>query len=245
MVITNLKNQVIGFCGYAGVGKDTAFRMMEKLFPQLRGHRVAFADELKADVQKCIDALKALGIDTETVEFNDKFREMWVSWGHVSRSFDPLIWVKRANPAINELKQRGWVFITDVRYYNEIVTLRREKKATIFFIDRPDHYPANEEEAASFGEIMNNAHELFDPHGGFYFKNDGTPEELGEKIKARICELFNIIITKSECAACHSVVETELKQCARCGKFVCPSCLVLDFIRNERRCKDCNKSTGV
>ena len=236
----NVKNQVIGLCGYAHVGKDTAFEMVEQMFPQLRAHRVAFADELKADIQKCVDALKALGIDTTTPEFKKKFRRMWVSWGHVSRDFDPLIWVKRVNPAIHELRQRGWVFVTDVRYYNEIVTLRREKKATIFFIDRPGLYPDNEEEVNSFDEIKSKCPELFDPQGGFYFLNDGTPEQLGEKIKTRICELFGIDIPKNTCSCCNNVVERELRECNKCGKFVCPSCMVLDLTRGERRCKDCN-----
>lgn len=235
----NVKNQVIGLCGYAGVGKDTVFQMMEKIFPQLRAHRVAFADALKGDIKPCIDALKSHGINVETKEFKEKFRAMWVAWGHVSRSFDPLIWVKRANSAIYELKRRGWVFVTDVRYYNEIITLRREQKATIFFIDRPDYYTANEEEEASFTEIRSKCPELFDEQGGFYIKNDGTPEELGKKVKTRICELFGIDVPTNTCQCCGEIVERELRMCNRCGKFVCPACVTIDLTLGERRCKDC------
>jgi hypothetical protein len=242
MVIPNIKNQVIGFCGYAGVGKDTAFKMMEQLFPKLRPHRVAFADELKRDTRGCEDALTAMGYDTTTPEGKEKFRDMWVWWSRVSKRFDPLIWLKRSSPAIHELLKRGWVFVTDVRYDFEVDTLRRERKATIFYIDRPGFGPANDEEEQSFQKIFERFPELVGARCGFRFVNDGTPEELGEKIKARICELFDIILMKNDCESCHSTVEVELRECAVCHKQICPDCLVLDFARAERRCKDCNNN---
>lgn len=241
-----VRNQVIGFCGYAGVGKDTAYQQLAAQFPQLLLQRVAFADPLKYDVRGCEEALKAMGVDLSIPENKEKFRDMWVWWSRVSKRFDPLIWVKRANPVIHAFIQRGqWVCVTDFRYDFEIEILRREKKAIIFYIDRPGAKPANAEEEMSFHAIHKKFPQLVDPHGGFYFMNDGTKEELGAKIKARICELFDINIPRNECEVCNQVVEKELRVCDRCGRATCPDCLVLDFTRSERRCKECNSKLGA
>lgn len=238
-MIDGVKNQVIGLCGYAGVGKDTVYLQMIKQFRQLNPQRVAFADPLKHDLKGCEEALsKICHVNMTLPENKEKFRDMWVWWSRVAKRFDPLIWVRRANPVIHELQKRGWVFVTDVRYDFEIETLRREKKALILRLGRPTFKPRNDEEEMSFKVIEEKFPELC-PGGEFYIDNDSTKDALGEKVKALICKHFNIELTIGTCAGCGKVTDDYIQSCSTCGKTFCRDCITLDLSKGVRLCDNC------
>lgn len=158
---------IVGLCGYAGVGKDTAALNMEGW------KRVAFADALKTDLA---GVLLTLGVNVFTSDpaVKEKIRPLLGAWGAVARSFDQAHWIKRLTDNIPS----GNVVVTDVRYQNEVAALIA-CDALVIRIIRPGTGPANPEETTSFGQI-DRAYRL--PT----VLNDQTPEILGRRILAHV-----------------------------------------------------------
>lgn len=131
---------LLGLCGPAQVGKDTACEQIQKLHPDCK--RQAFADALKADIHLLP------GISSQ-----DKaaLRDLYVAYGKVCRAVDHQYWIKRLMRILNPLDARP-VIITDVRYANEVSWIQA-RNGIVIRILRAKCGPANHEEAESFAEI--------------------------------------------------------------------------------------------
>jgi len=168
-------HKLIGFCGYARSGKDTAAEALVGF------KRKAFAEPLKYAVDNCIYNL--LVMSGRLNELEDKlftfansvsphctpklrdevkhiFRPMYVALGAGMRAIDPDFWIKALdsnNPVsgelgITSLLQTTDVVISDVRYANEVRFILN-KGGSVYRVHREGFNPANAEEERSFGEI--------------------------------------------------------------------------------------------
>ena len=153
-----MRNLIVGFCGYARSGKDTAAQaLIDKGF-----QRCAFADALKLDVLSALQgsaritdavfegqstgglALKvSLGLFSSPAT-KEQFRPLLVEYGRAMRALDPDYWVKRLDLRLPNAP----IVITDVRYKNEHEWIKSKGGFTIM-IQRPQVHAANEEELTS------------------------------------------------------------------------------------------------
>lgn len=139
--------RIIGISGLARSGKDTLFEFLsEKLKNRnISSKRLAFADELK---EECDDFLKKnIGISafTETNVEKEIIRPFLVCYGtKVRRRLDKNCWINRLSDKLKSLNQ-DYVFITDVRYKNEIEWVKSQGGKTIH-IERHGNIAPNEEE---------------------------------------------------------------------------------------------------
>lgn len=164
----------VGLCGFAQVGKDTAAEHMVEY------ERFAFADALKVEASKMMDAIETDPDWTDPV-FKARWRPLLVALGAGRRSTDPDYWIKRLiyTLAARGVAKRDNVVIPDVRYANEVQWILGQG-GTVIRIIRPGYWPANEEESRSFLEI-----------DAMYPKmptvvNDGTPADLVQKVLIEI-----------------------------------------------------------
>lgn len=159
---------IIGLCGYAGVGKDTAAELM----PGWR--RFAFADSLKADLEAL---LFDVGCDLSQSEHKNRARNLLVAWGATARAFKPDYWIVRLLHTLEFAEKHlsiSNIVVTDVRYLNEVDALRRLGAVTIR-IHRPGFVAANDEEFNSIA-IIDRTVRLPE------VVNDGSKEELARCI---------------------------------------------------------------
>lgn len=162
--------KIIGLCGFAGTGKDTAASTMKGW------KRFAFADALKADL---IPLASQVGCDLFDPEDKRKARPLLVAWGATARAFQADFWIRRLFSAIDEWVCSGEysvprVVITDVRYANEVRAIIARGGA-VFRLVRPEVGPANEEEEFSFKMIEA---EFRLP----MIRNNGTAQSLGKQV---------------------------------------------------------------
>ena len=178
--------KLIGFCGYATSGKNTAAEEFNNYLKSINCDKnykiVGFADTLKGDIKPCIDFAKSHGIDTTTQEFKTKFRPMWVLWSRVAKDItgDKKIWVKRLFDLIDNCDDD--FAICDVRYDYEVDEIIN-RGGIVIFLTRPNVTYANDEEKQSFEEIKNKHHHLI---GLTAIDNNGTKEELGKRVYERV-----------------------------------------------------------
>lgn len=158
---------IVGFCGYARVGKDTAASRFVEY------ERAAFADRLKCEV---LTMLKAIGIEPDFNNPEDKEHWRWllVDWGAHRRSTDPDYWVKQLFLRIAPIADKR-IMITDVRYPNEVAWIHKHG-GLVIGIDRPGYQAANDEERNSISDI----NVKFDLP---WIVNDGSPADLEKQIR--------------------------------------------------------------
>lgn len=181
------KPRIIGFCGFARTGKNTAANVLTRLLLDTydidRIKQLGFADILKLDLEYLVDKCKDYGCDIGTPDFKEKFRPMYVEWSRVYKNItgNNEIWCDLAFKKI-ESWQYPLVMITDVRYDYEIDRIKKND-GVVFYIDRPGFNPANDEEEQSFGQIYEKYQSTFDGSSSdvIIVKNDGTKLNLGIK----------------------------------------------------------------
>lgn len=178
--------KLLGFCGYATSGKNTAAEELNKILKSqninVEYKIVGFADSLKGDIKPCVDFCKEYGIDIKTSEFKKEFRPMWVLWSRVAKAVtnDTFIWVKRLFKLIDQCHDD--FAICDVRYDYEVEEIIR-RGGIVIFITRPGITYPNDEEKQSFEAIKNKYHNLITEYA---VNNDGTKKELGLKVFERV-----------------------------------------------------------
>lgn len=152
---------LIGFCGYARTGKDTAYQYLSKLIEKKYEHkgnvRIAFADKIKEHLKPLYDISKKLGYDISIPENKEKFRPMYVEWSKVLKKLtsNETIWLDLVKEDIaNNIYLNNIVYITDVRYYYEVEYIL-SKGGKVIFLERNDITAPNIEEEMSFREIKN------------------------------------------------------------------------------------------
>lgn len=167
--------KLLGLCGFAQVGKDTAAANMPGWT------RMAFADALKDDLKPLLDSL---GVDLTDPAQKEKARPLLVAYGATARAFRPLYWVDRlfGEMAFQKLIARGHgneaplFVVTDVRYPNEVNRILTDGGKVVYLL-RPGVQAANDEETRSIGEIL-------ERYRIPVVLNAGTPEELGARVLA-------------------------------------------------------------
>lgn len=137
--------RIIGFAGFARVGKDSSVIEAQKHLGGIQVQRAAFADELKVDIQPL---LQKIGCDLKVPDQKERARPLMVEWGKTARRFDPDYWVHRM---LRDVARRGCehVAVTDVRYANEVAVVK-SLGGEVIRVKRPGYGPANDEEAESF-----------------------------------------------------------------------------------------------
>ena len=169
------KQKIIGICGYARSGKDTAAKgLIEDGW-----RRVAFADGLKSDVMSAlVESAKRANLPKtmwpqwrilEDPELKEKFRPLLVEYGRAMRALNPDYWIRRLAHCF--VKGSGKFVITDVRYPNEAAWIR-ERGGIVIRVVRPGIAAANSEEENSMAAFS--ADKLV--------VNSGAPEQLQEEV---------------------------------------------------------------
>jgi hypothetical protein len=175
----------VGIIGRARVGKDTA----GKWFVDGRGYRrVAFADALKA---AALDVNPIVGTDeddlvsegerlADVLEFwgperakdVPEVRRLYQEFGRSMRAVDPDIWIRPVLAKAIEANDAGVpVVVTDVRYPNEVESLKRAG-FRLLHINRPG-VPLLDHESEQLG-----------PESAHYLvQNDGDLAHLGKQLE--------------------------------------------------------------
>lgn len=160
---------IIGFCGYPGVGKDTAAKILVEKYGFVR---IAFADPLRECVFKLNPMVMYHGETYFLQHWIDKFgwdkckteipevrRLLQVFGTEVMReTVDPHIWVYLAKKKLYSKPVRDVVF-TDVRFTNEANWLS-DCGAKIYRIHREGCTPVNNHKSEEYnfgiaGEFIN------------------------------------------------------------------------------------------
>jgi len=136
--------RIIGMCGYAQTGKDTAAEVLQNYT------RVAFADRLKFEAEQM---LAGQGIHVTLADENEKkkYRDLLIAWGKIRRSFDENYWIKWVAMKILTNQENRYI-ITDVRYPNEVKWILN-KGGMVIRVNRPGVGPINEEEQETIRKI--------------------------------------------------------------------------------------------
>ena len=160
--------KVIGFCGYAKSGKDTAAQVLIE-----EGWiRVAFADALKDDLFWLMQRHET-GVSRDWfIRNKEPLRPLLVEYGRAMRSVNPGHWTDRVRFRLAAAAAAGdRCVITDVRYVNEAAMIR-EMGGMVIRVERVGVAPANAEEASSM--------QGFEPDA--VLPNLGTIEHLHEAV---------------------------------------------------------------
>ena len=166
--------KVIGFCGCARSGKDTAAQV-------LIGDgwvRIAFADALKDDLLWLMEQNEP-GVSRDWFNSNkEKLRPLLVEYGRAMRLVNPDHWINRVRFRLTAAAAAGErCVITDVRYANEAAMIR-EMGGMVIRVERVGVVAANAEEASSM--------QGFEPD--YILPNLGTIEHLHEAVLQYIGE---------------------------------------------------------
>ncbi len=140
---------IVGISGFAQTGKDTLFILAHEILDKkdVKITRAAFADGVKQDLHQLL--VKKAGISAFTNDPEEKklIRPLLVEYGTgLMRRLDPEYWIRRMERSIELGKTVGAkVFITDLRYPNELEWLK-SKGGKLIHITKTGSEPANEEE---------------------------------------------------------------------------------------------------
>ena len=201
---------LIGLCGYARSGKDSAADGLEGFT------RYSFADPLKTafdgTVQHLLadanmpgaihdlfmaDCSKEFFVKCAAANINDaldyvggvkaehkaKLRPGYVALGAGMRAIMPDFWIRHLDARMKAWMTPAKAVITDVRYLNEVKYVI-ENKGIVIYIKRPGLRPANAEERKSFKairEAVKNKEVSI-----ITVKNDSDILTLQERVKAAI-----------------------------------------------------------
>lgn len=139
---------IVGISGLARSGKDTLFKFLSDKLKEnnISSKRLAFADELK---EECDDFLKKnIGISAFTEKNSEKeiIRPFLVCYGtKVRRRLNKNCWIDRLSRKLKDISSNNYIFITDVRYENEIEWVKSQGGKTIH-IERHGNVAPNKEE---------------------------------------------------------------------------------------------------
>lgn len=177
------KQRIVGICGYARSGKDTAARGLV----DQGWRRVAFADPLKQDVlSMLVEASKHGGLPRhqwpqwswfQDPEKKELIRPLLVEYGRAMRMVDNDYWIKRATKTY--VRGCGCFVITDVRYVNEASWIR-SRGGCVLQVVRPGVGPANDEEKNSLALVKADS----------VIPNTGTADELWDAVDAFVNRFF-------------------------------------------------------
>jgi hypothetical protein len=151
---------IIGLTGLARCGKDTFCKYARQYLKShnYESQRLAFADELKKDIDAFL--IEKLGISafTEVTEEKEIIRPMLTTWGtEVMRKQDDLHWVKKVEEVIVENKKNNVVsIVTDIRFPNEIEYIHKIG-GSVIHLTMTGNQPANDYERENDPLLRKNA----------------------------------------------------------------------------------------
>jgi hypothetical protein len=191
---------LIGLCGYAGVGKDTAAQV---LLDELGFQRIAFADPIKSallaldplipsedggPVRRLSQFCQAHSW-SEVKDYAEVRRLMQIMGTEVGRNlFDPDLWVKLAKRKLESTLSVGDVVVTDIRFPNE-ARLIRGYGGVLVRLERPGFGPVNEHVSDRASERWAYDRRL---------DNDGEIASLHAKLRQLVTELRGSEAERSE-----------------------------------------------
>lgn len=130
------KQLVIGFCGAKGSGKDTGYKLLCELYPNLNFQRIAFADPIKKTICDIfgltVDQLNTIKrVDNiAIVDYNSNIayghltgRDFVRKIGMLMRDYDDQQFNRYVTNMVKTNASTNYV-VTDVRFENEIQTVR-------------------------------------------------------------------------------------------------------------------------
>lgn len=183
---------IIGLTGYAQSGKDTVAKILVEDYGYTR---VAFADKirellyemnppipvgygLEAHIESLQDYISIHGWDKG--KQNPKVRAMLQNLGVGARTvFGELFWVGQA---LRNVEFEGNYVITDVRFQNEAVSIKKYDNSEIWRINRPDVKPVNSHVSET---------EMDNYKVDAVFDNDGTLEDLKRLVEFKMSRYGN------------------------------------------------------
>ena len=151
---------IIGLTGLARCGKDTFCNYAREYLKSYNyeSQRLAFADELKKDIDAFL--IEKLGISafTEVTAEKEIIRPMLTTWGtEIMRKQDDLHWVKKVEEVIVENQKNDTVsIVTDIRFPNEIDYIHKIGGCVIH-LTMAGNKPANDYEAENDPLLKKNA----------------------------------------------------------------------------------------
>ena len=142
--------RIIGLGGVARVGKDTFCNEIISEFKKhgINATRLAFADQLKKDLEKFL--LDKAGVNVYTDDDCQKkiIRPLLVEYGKLMRQISAgKYWIDKLRPLIDlNISKNITSIITDVRYPNETEWINSLPQSLTVHMQRKGMTPANEEE---------------------------------------------------------------------------------------------------
>jgi len=174
-------------CSYKKrVGKDTFCRIVQELYPDKKVVRIAFADELKDELDTILlipNGLSRRMFEDESVK--EIARPLLQGWGTIRREFcDKNYWVKRA---FWKMTDKDTIYIiTDARYLNEIEYINSQGGHTVHIKRELAVDPLSTHSSET---ELDNYHHLFE----YTIENNGSEAKFKEKIK----DLMQQILSKN------------------------------------------------
>ena len=141
--------KLFGICGLARCGKDSFYNFSKPFFDSAgKNHkRYAFADSLKKEADELLSKYVGISAFTEKQKEKEIIRPFLVTYGtHVRRKLNPNCWVDKIRDDVSgDLNQNTYVFVTDVRFENEIDWIH-EMGGEAIHITRSGNIAPNQEE---------------------------------------------------------------------------------------------------
>jgi hypothetical protein len=141
--------KLIGVCGLARCGKDTFFEISRSILKEkgVQARKFAFADSLKSECDELLGRYTNVSAFTEKDEEKKMIRPLLVAYGtNIRRSLNENCWIEKIEEKVFEHLNLGeTVFITDVRFENEIDWIHRVGGKTVH-ITREGTSPPNLDE---------------------------------------------------------------------------------------------------
>lgn len=164
------KFPLLGVGCIARVGKDTFFKIFSDILKEynIETERVAFADQLKAEVDQFCREKYRISAFTKDPEEKETIRDCFVSHGKIMRKLsEGKYWTSLVQPIVDNYINHGKLVIcTDVRFSefqsDEINWLKEKNKGIYIHLNRFDENgnkfpPINEEEAKNEKILQNRA----------------------------------------------------------------------------------------
>ena len=141
--------EIVGITGFAQTGKDTFFLLAHEILEKkdINIVRGAFADGVKQALHQLLVKKAGISAVTNNPKEKELIRPLLVEYGTgLMRKLDPEYWIRRMERSIELGKAvNAKVFITDLRYENELDWLK-EKGGKLIHISKTGSKPANSEE---------------------------------------------------------------------------------------------------
>jgi len=138
---------IVGLCGLARSGKDSFFEFSENfIFNENPNIRLAFADELKKELDNFLRGSFGIGSFSDNDKEKDIIRPILVAYGMQKRVVsNGLYWINKIEQEIKRFENEYNFFITDVRFPNEVSKIK-DLGGKCIYIEREGNKPPNKEE---------------------------------------------------------------------------------------------------